>query len=143
MENYSSQSLSYNHNKNYGISLIQPQPAPWIEQQEEDWNLQEFIGIVRRRMGVIAVAAAIVMAGFIISAFNKKPDYESSFQLLVEPVNNDTKVLDLFKDPNLAKSSLDYDSQIQVLKSPEVMGKVVRQLQSSYLSSCTSPYKPR
>jgi capsular exopolysaccharide synthesis family protein len=133
MENFSSQSSSYNQSKNSVPAFIHAQPSPWSsEEQEEEWNLQEFIGIVRRRVRVIAVVAATVMAIVVVLTLNKKPEYESSFRLLVEPVNNDTRVLDLFKDPNLTKSGLDYDSQIQVLKSPEVMNIIVQQLQSSY-----------
>ncbi|SRR5579883_969437 len=133
MENYSSQSSSYNQTRNSVSSLVQSQSVPWSAEQGDDWNLQEFIGIVRRRARIIAVAAAAVMATIVVLTLNKKPEYESSFRLLVEPVNDDTRVLDLFKDPtNVTKSSLDYNSQIQVLKSPEVMNIIVQQLQPFY-----------
>ncbi len=132
MENHSSQRSSSDQNRNSGPLFLQPQPFPWSEGQEDDWSFPEFLGIVQRRALVIALVATAVMATVVGLTLNKKPEYESSFRLLVEPVNDETKVLDLFKDPNLAKSSLDYDSQIQVLKSPEQMGIIVEQLQASY-----------
>lgn len=132
MENYSSQRSTYQQNRNSVPSLIQSQLSPWTEEQDDDWNFQEFINIARRRVRVMAVVATTVMATVFVLTFNKKPEYESSFRLLVEPVNNDTRVLDLFKDPNLTKSSLDYDSQIQVLKSPEVLNVIIQELQAFY-----------
>jgi capsular exopolysaccharide synthesis family protein len=50
----------------------------------------------------------------------------------VEPVNDDSKVVDIVKDPNVTKSGLDYDSQIEVLKSPELMGEILRNLKTTY-----------
>ncbi len=132
MENHSFQRSSSDQNRNSGPLFLQPQPFPWSEGQEDDWSFPEFLGIVQRRALVIALVATAVMAIVVGLTLNKKPEYESSFRLLVEPVNDDTKVLDLFKDPNLAKSSLDYDSQIQVLKSPAEIGIIVQQLQGSY-----------
>ena len=132
MENHSSQRSSYDQNRNSGPLFLQPQPFPWSEGQEDDWSFPEFLGIIQRRALVIALVATAVMTTVVGLTLNKKPEYESSFRLLVEPVNDETKVLDLFKDPNLAKSSLDYDSQIQVLKSPVEIGIIVEQLQASY-----------
>ena len=132
MENHSSQRSSYDQNRNSGPLFLQPQPFPWSEAQEDDWSFPEFLGIIQRRALVIALVATAVMTTVVGLTLNKKPEYESSFRLLVEPVNDETKVLDLFKDPNLAKSSLDYDSQIQVLKSPAEIGIIVEQLQASY-----------
>ncbi len=132
MENHSSQRSSSDQNRNSGPLYLQPQPFPWSEGQEDDWSFPEFLGIVQRRVLVIALVATAVMAIVVGLTLKKKPEYESSFRLLVEPVNDDTRVLDLFKDPNLAKSSLDYDSQIQVLKSPAEIGIIIQQLQGSY-----------
>ena len=124
MENNSSQPSSSDKNRNFSSSFPQPQPFRGFESQGEDWNFPEFLGILRRRSLVIVGVATAVMAVSISLTLSQKPEYEGSFRLLVEPVNDDSKVLDVVKDAdaNLAKSSLDYESQIQVLKSPELMG---------------------
>ncbi|RCJ18233.1 capsular biosynthesis protein [Nostoc minutum NIES-26] len=124
-----------NSDRSHNVSAFpQTQPVPWSEGQGDDWSLQDFLSVLRRRALVVAGVAMAVMATVIINlAFNQKqPEYEGNFRLLVEPVNDDTKMVDIVKDPSLSKSTLDYESQIQVLKSPELMGSVIRQLQILY-----------
>jgi polysaccharide biosynthesis transport protein len=132
MENNSSQPSSSDSNKNFNSPFLQPQPSPWSEGQGDEWNFGEFIGLLRRRALVIAGVATVVMAISVNMTLKQKPEYEGNFRLLVEPVNDDTKVVDVIKDSNATTSSLDYESQIQVLKSPELMGSIVKQLQRSY-----------
>lgn len=134
MENYSSQPSNSNRNNNSVPPFIQNQPVSWTEAQGDDWSLKEFLGVVRRRVLVIVGVSITMMATVVVTLIlnPKEPEYEGNFQLLVEPVNDDTTMVDIVKDPNLTKSSLDYDSQIQVLKSPELMASIVKQLQVSY-----------
>ncbi|MBW4568750.1 MAG: polysaccharide biosynthesis tyrosine autokinase [Tolypothrix carrinoi HA7290-LM1] len=132
MENNSSQPSSSDQNRNFSSPFLQTQPFTESEGQENDWNFRDFLGILRRRSLIIAGVATVVMAIVVSQALSQKPEYEGNFRLLVEPVNDDTKMLDVVKDANVAKSSLDYESQIQVLKSPELMGNIVKQLQGSY-----------
>lgn len=125
MENHPYQFSDYDRNRNSVPASYLSQPFPEMEDPEKGWNFREFIGLIRRRFLVIVGVSTVVM---LASAFNmrfnqKQPEYESSFQLLVEPVNDDSKVVDVVKDANsTSKSNLDYDSQIQVLKSPELIG---------------------
>jgi polysaccharide biosynthesis transport protein len=104
------------------------------EGEEKEWGFPEFLSVVRRRALVIAgVTITLTTVIFLNLAINRKlPVYEGNFRLLVEPVNDDTKVVDIVKDPNLGKSGLDYESQIEVLKSPELMRGIVKQLQTQY-----------
>ncbi|MBD2606905.1 polysaccharide biosynthesis tyrosine autokinase [Scytonema hofmannii FACHB-248] len=132
MENNSSQLSSHDQNRNFSSPFLQAQPFTELEGLENDWNFRDFLGILRRRSLIIAGVATLVMAIFVSLALKQKPEYEGNFRLLVEPVNDDSKVVDVVKDANLAKFSLDYESQIQVLKSPELMGDIVKQLQHSY-----------
>ncbi len=133
-KNYPSQSSSSNRSNNYVPPFPQNQPVPWAEEQEDDWNFQEFLSILRRRSLVITGVTIGLMTIVVINlVLNRKPpEYEGSFQLLVEPLNDDSKVMDVVKDSNSQKSSLDYESQIQVLKSPELMRSTIKQLQASY-----------
>ncbi|MEA5604934.1 polysaccharide biosynthesis tyrosine autokinase [Nostoc sp. UHCC 0252] len=134
MENHSSQSPSYNQNNNSVPPFLQPQPFPIYESEENDWSFSQLLSVVRRRALVIAgVTITLTTVVFVSLILNREPPvYEGNFRLLVEPVNDDTKVVDIVKDPNVGKSGLDYESQIQVLKSPELMGKIVKQLQAKY-----------
>ncbi|WP_442949476.1 GumC family protein [Nostoc sp.] len=137
MENYPSQNSSSNRSNNSLPPFPQNQPVPWAEEQEDDWSFQEFLSILRRRWLLMTSVTIAVMTLVVINLVvnRKPPEYEGSFQLLVEPVepvNNDSKVMDVVKDFNAQKSNLDYESQIQVLKSPELMKSTLKQLQASY-----------
>ncbi|MEH2250278.1 GumC family protein [Nostoc sp.] len=137
MENYPSQNSSSNRSNDSLPPFPQNQPVPWAEEQEDDWSFQEFLNILRRRSLLMASVTIAVMTLVVINLVvnRKPPEYEGSFQLLVEPVepvNNDSKVMDVVKDFNAQKSNLDYESQIQVLKSPELMKSTLKQLQASY-----------
>ncbi|MEH1836089.1 MAG: polysaccharide biosynthesis tyrosine autokinase [Nostoc sp.] len=137
MQNYPSQNSSSNRSNNSVPSFPENQPVRWAEEQEDDWSFQEFLSILRRRSLLMASVTIAVMTLVVINLVvnRKPPEYEGSFQLLVEPVepvNNDSKVMDVVKDFNPQKSSLDYESQIQVLKSPELMKSTLKQLQASY-----------
>lgn len=132
MENNSySSSSSYSDPHSHSSHFVNPSPSILGEEQGESWNIQKFISIVKRRGLLIA---GITITAMIIIVFNlklnRKPaEYEGSFQLLVEPVNDDTKTVDLLKEASSTQTSLDYDTQIQVLRSPEILRKTVKQLQ--------------
>ncbi|MEH2348497.1 MAG: polysaccharide biosynthesis tyrosine autokinase [Nostoc sp.] len=135
MENHSSKSPNSNHSSSSVPPFIhQPQPFPMSEGEESDWSFPQFLSVVRRRALTIAgVTITLTTVVFVTLILNRElPVYEGNFRLLVEPVNDDTKVVDIVKDPNVGKSGLDYESQIQVLKSPELMGKIVKQLEAKY-----------
>ncbi|MEH2455815.1 GumC family protein [Nostoc sp.] len=134
IENYPSQNSSSNRSNNSVSPFPQNQPVSWAEEQEEEWSFQEFISILRRRSLLMTSVTIALMTLVVINLVvnEKPPEYEGSFQLLVEPVNDDPKVVDVVKDLNSQKSSLDYESQIQVLKSPELMKSTLKQLQAYY-----------
>ncbi|MBW4686035.1 MAG: polysaccharide biosynthesis tyrosine autokinase [Komarekiella atlantica HA4396-MV6] len=135
MENNSYQFPGYDRNSNSVPTSLQPQPFAGTEDSRNSWSFREFLGLARRRMLVIAGVTTVVMVAFVVNLKlnQKQPEYESNFQLLVEPVNDDSKAVDVVKDTNSTTSSgLDYDSQIQVLKSPELMNSLIKQLQVSY-----------
>jgi polysaccharide biosynthesis transport protein len=134
MENNSSQSSSYDQNRNSVPPFLQSQSLPLSEGEEKEWGFPEFLSVVRRRaLVIVGVTITLTTVIFLNLAINRKlPVYEGNFRLLVEPVNDDAKVVDIVKDPNSGKSGLDYDSQIEVLKSPELMRGIVKQLQAQY-----------
>lgn len=132
--NFSHSSNPYQQN-NTVHPYLQPQPLPWSEGQVEYWSFPEFMGVIQRRWRVTLGVALIVMTTIMIAwAVNKKePEYESSFQMLVESVNNDNKIVDTNRNSsNSDKSGLDYESQIQVLKGADLMGMIINNLRASY-----------
>ncbi|MBU7587098.1 MAG: polysaccharide biosynthesis tyrosine autokinase [Nostoc sp. TH1S01] len=135
MENHRSQYSNSGHHSN-PEHLSQNQPLPWTEESEGGWNFQEALGILQRRWLVISGVATVAMASIVIGlTLNPtKPEYEANFQILVEPVNDDNKTVDVVKDSNSnpTESALDYDSQIQILKSPVILGDIVKQVKVFY-----------
>ncbi len=115
------------------IAPIKNQTFPWSEGQD-DWSLRDFLGIVRRRFPIIVGVTIGLMATFVGWTLHQKPEYEGNFRLLVEPLNNDSKLPNLTAgtNSNLPASGLDYESQIQVLKSPEIITSIVKQLQATH-----------
>ncbi|WP_421659447.1 GumC family protein [Leptothermofonsia sp. ETS-13] len=101
-------------------------------QEEEGFNLESLMGTVRRRL-LLAAGVAIVVTGFLwYRALTQVPSFQSGFRLLVEPVTADNSLENL-TDTNPAKrSTLDYPTQIEVLRSPELMQPIIKQIQTQY-----------
>ncbi|MFM7427683.1 MAG: GumC family protein [Elainella sp.] len=120
------------------IAPLTSPAAPWLAQATDDWDLRQLLSPLRRRALMISGIVALVMSFTIGTTLGQKPVYEGRFRLLVEPVNanNDAASLAeaLSQQPNLAsgRGSLDYDTQIQVLRSPELIQKILQALQSRY-----------
>ncbi|MBD2593997.1 polysaccharide biosynthesis tyrosine autokinase [Nostoc spongiaeforme FACHB-130] len=136
MDNYRSQYSNSGHNNNPEHLFSSNQSLPWNEESEGGWNLQEVLDIVQRRWliisGVATVAMVVIVTGLTLNP--AKPEYEAGFQILVEPVSEDSKSVDVVKDTNSNsnQSTLDYDSQIQILKSPVILDDVVKRVQITY-----------
>ena len=131
-----SQPLNNNLNGHSAPPFLPPEPFPWAEMEENDWDLSQLLGLLKRRALVIVGVATTVMAGVTYKTLTQSPQYESNFRLLVEPVDeNDESSLSKLTaavDTNLGKSGLDYETQIEVLKSPELMNDIVEELQEKY-----------
>jgi succinoglycan biosynthesis transport protein ExoP len=136
MEKLYSQPSSSDLNGKSAPQLLQAQPfVMWSEQQVDDWTARDFLSIIRRRALIIAGVAVTVMAGVCSITFSQQAEYQGNFQLLVEPVNSDDASLSnltVTVNPNLGRAGLDYETQIQVLKSPELMSTIVNKLRASY-----------
>ncbi|MEL7330511.1 MAG: Wzz/FepE/Etk N-terminal domain-containing protein [Cyanobacteria bacterium J06559_1] len=104
-------------------------------QQEEDSDLRNLIAVVRRRAWVIAGVAAVVMAAITANALKQPKIFRGQFQVLVEPVNADddfSELTSVLGQQELGRSGLDYATQVQVLRSPELIEPVAEQLQQTY-----------
>lgn len=136
MQNISSENLNHNLNGHSAPPFLSPETFPWTEMEENDWDLSQLLGLLKRRALVIVGVATTVMAGVTYKTLTQVPQYESNFRLLVEPVDeNDESNLSKLTaavDANIGKSGLDYETQIEVLKSPELMNDIVEELQEKY-----------
>ncbi|WP_414550939.1 GumC family protein [Anabaena sp. CCY 0017] len=136
MNNHQSYKPSHPEDGRQSITpFFQNQNFPGYEEQTEEWNYQDFLGLLQRRALLMIGVATTVMVGVYINLIlnPKPPEYESSFQMLAEPVDYDTKVVDIGSQTNpLARPSLDYESQILILRSPELLQSTIKQLQAAY-----------
>ena len=100
-ENHSSKALSYERNENGVYHPPSSQRSSLLAQEDNDWNLQEFLGIIQRQALVIVGITTVVMGVVAYVTLNQRPVYQSSFKLLVEPVNDDKNLNNL--TPNNGK----------------------------------------
>ena len=103
--------------------------------QEEDSDLRNLLAILRRRTWVIVGVAAVVMAVMSAKTLQQPKIYEGRFRVLVEPVNARDDLSELSSvlgDQLPGKSGLDYETQVQVLRSPELVEPVAKQIRQTY-----------
>ncbi|MBW4670260.1 MAG: polysaccharide biosynthesis tyrosine autokinase [Cyanomargarita calcarea GSE-NOS-MK-12-04C] len=110
------------------------QPFSLSQGEGDDWNLRDFVGVLKRRAFVITGITAALMAVVVNVTLKQKPEYEGSFQLLVEPISDENTLSTLTpdKERNVTQTALDYDTQIRVLKSPKLMKGIVNKLQVNH-----------
>ncbi|MBL1208868.1 polysaccharide biosynthesis tyrosine autokinase [Geminocystis sp. GBBB08] len=102
---------------------------------DDDIDLSELIRLFRRR-GLIIIGTTITLAAALSTwILIKPPVYEGKFQLLVEPLTSDRSNIDFLNSvagQQIKPVGLDYESQIDVLKSPLVMSTIIPEIQSLY-----------
>ncbi|AFZ20145.1 GumC family protein [Allocoleopsis franciscana] len=117
------------------MPLIYPTKPP-ENPDDDDLNLRQLLTVFKRRALVIAGVAIAVTSGIGFWSFRQEPKYESRFQLLVEPVTAEGgKLNKLAQVPGVTDvpySVLDYDTQIQVLRSPNLMSPILKEIQKRY-----------
>ncbi len=116
-----------------GILFSNPTFSQFSE-EASDFNLKSFLGLLQRRAMIIIGVASVAMGGVIYTTFKQIPIYEGGFQILVEPVNSDSELgkIDVGLANGLKSAGLDYESQIQVLRSPELLRDFIKEIQKSY-----------
>jgi capsular exopolysaccharide synthesis family protein len=120
------------------VPLIYQAKLP--ENEPDELNLRQLLGMIRRRALVIAGVSIAVTSAIGFWTMNQTPRYEGKFQLLVEPVteqgnlDNLTQILGSQNNQSSRKSSssLDYDTQIQVLRSPNLMSPIIEEIEKRY-----------
>lgn len=104
-----------------------------FSEEASDFNLKSFLGLLQRRAFVIVAVVSIGMAGVTYSTLTQESIYQGNFQILVEPVSENDPLGEIkLVDSPFSKTGLDYESQIQVLKSSELLKPIIKKLQESY-----------
>lgn len=103
---------------------------------EEKLDLSQILAVARRRAIIIAGVAIAVSGGIVGKVLQQVPNYEGKFQLLVGSVSDQNQVEQiteaLSKTNTVQVQGPDYQTQIQVLWSPQVMTPIVQQIQTRY-----------
>ncbi|MBW4636952.1 MAG: polysaccharide biosynthesis tyrosine autokinase [Gloeocapsa sp. UFS-A4-WI-NPMV-4B04] len=107
-----------------------------LENQGDEWNLQQILAFVRRRAIVIGGVAIAISSTIWFTTLSRQASYEGKFQLLVEPVTAETQLAQLTPDSqantNSQEAGLDYSTQIQVLQSPKLIAPIIKQINTRY-----------
>lgn len=147
MENFSSPPIPL-ATPNSAASTAYPPVAPAVDappsmldfwqlqaQQEEDSDLRNMLAIIQRRALVITGVAALVMTLLTGQTLKKEDVFRGSFRVLVEPVNADDNLSDItaaLGEQNAGQQRLDYETQVQVLRSPELIEPIAASLSETY-----------
>ncbi|ESA38921.1 capsular exopolysaccharide biosynthesis protein [Leptolyngbya sp. Heron Island J] len=115
------------------VKASQLPQMPWANDDDE-LDLAQLLTVLRRRSLMITGVAAGVMGTVMFNTLRQEPVYEGSFEVLVEPVNADDNFTDLSgllaEAAPVKQSGLDYETQVQVLRSPELIDQVIAELKT-------------
>ena len=100
------------------------------EVDEDSIDLRQLINIIKHRLRLIVLVTFGVTSAAALITFTKEPLYKGSFQLLVEPVAEEQE--DPLSILQQDLGGLDYETQIEVLRSPQVLDPIVETLIAKY-----------
>lgn len=108
------------------------------ENKTDDLDLRQLLTVVRRRAVVIGSVAMAIAASVWVWTLSSEAKYQGKFRLLVESVTGDSgsQLAELSQvagtNTGGQNAGLDYDTQIEVLRSPELMAPIVKELSARY-----------
>lgn len=103
-------------------------------------NFKPILRLARRHALLVASITAAFGVLAYLKTMSEPPKYSAGFQVLVEPVTAEAQLTD---PSNLARNertvrapgtTLDYDTQLEILQSPELLSGIVEQVQVDYPS---------
>jgi polysaccharide biosynthesis transport protein len=115
--------------------------------EADKWDLGWLVTVARRRgllMAGVALGTTLLAGGCLFLITKSTPaEYLGKFQLLVEPITAEDQLARSStraqgsEEPNVQRinieqSSLDYESQIQILRGPKLLEAVVKQSRQRY-----------
>lgn len=90
--------------------------------------------VLQKALPIIGITGLVAGGTFYLASTAIPTEYEGNFQLLVEAVTNEAIVglSALKKAPGTEICSLDYATQIEVLKSPKMLSEIYEQVHQRY-----------
>ncbi|MEQ8753384.1 MAG: polysaccharide biosynthesis tyrosine autokinase [Coleofasciculus sp. G1-WW12-02] len=128
---------------------VLPQTSTTVpeESEEQPIDLNWLFAVIRRRLLVmagVAIGLTALTGGFIVwKAKSVRPTYEGYFRLLVEPVSAQGRLAEQYimagtdsgtdiQRIKVDESALDYETQIRVLRSTQLIEPIAEQIQQQY-----------
>jgi uncharacterized protein involved in exopolysaccharide biosynthesis len=113
--------------------LTPPPISPPAEEESGGGNkIGGILEMISRRAPIIVGIASI----FILNAawkLSQQPEvYVGNFQILVEPTNAEFEAVTGLNEKTLGTGTLDYETQLTILKSPTLLLPVVEELRKTY-----------
>ena len=126
-----------NHNGNNGngayVNSVPIAGQTKVDEDDESIDLRQLLNVVKHRFRLIGAVTLGVTAVAALWIFSQEPKYRGSFRLLVEPVTQglpeEKEKLSLVE---VQWTGLDYDTQIEVLRSPRVVTPIIQELAAIY-----------
>ncbi|CCI13530.1 Protein-tyrosine kinase [Microcystis aeruginosa PCC 9806] len=116
--------------------FAQPAFIPSPTQEEEELNLRQVLSVVKHRWRVIAGITLGVTAAIAGWTFFKTPIYQGKFLLLIgQPIEENKSSSRLAAQdilPQLGGENIDYETQIAVLKSPQLLNPILSKITPQY-----------
>ncbi|AKV65964.1 MULTISPECIES: GumC family protein [Microcystis] len=116
--------------------FAQPAFIPSVTQEEEELNLRQVLSVVKHRWWIIAGITLGVTGAIAAWTFLKTPIYQGRFLLLIgQPIEENKNSLKLAAQdilPQLGGENIDYETQIAVLKSPQLLNPILSKITPKY-----------
>lgn len=104
-------------------------PSSPIGAPTEEKDFRQYFQMIRRRWLAMSTVGLAALSFFVWRTVNTQQIYEGGFRLLVEPLNQRSSISGLTNEGSNPES-YDYDTQIQVLQSPDLLSRSAEKLQS-------------
>ncbi|TVQ57240.1 MAG: polysaccharide biosynthesis tyrosine autokinase [Spirulina sp. DLM2.Bin59] len=100
---------------------------------EDSFNFRLALSMLRRRWWILLLVGTAVTSVMGMRVLQEDPLYRSQFRLLVEPIASEQQ-FDQFSQRLIGQLGLDFDyeTQIEVLRSPAVLAPIIEQIQTQY-----------
>ncbi|TRU45750.1 MAG: polysaccharide biosynthesis tyrosine autokinase [Microcystis aeruginosa Ma_QC_Ch_20071001_S25D] len=135
MNNQQNGALKAQSQENLTI-FAQPAFIPSVTQEEEEINLRQVLSVVKHRWLIIAGITLGVTGAIATYTFLKTPIYQGKFLLLIgQPIEENKSSSRLAAQdilPQLGGEDIDYDTQIAVLTSPQLLNPILSKITPQY-----------
>ncbi|GCA80709.1 GumC family protein [Microcystis aeruginosa] len=116
--------------------FAQPAFIPSPTQEEEELNLRQLLSVIKHRWWLIAGITLGLTSAIAVYTFSKTPIYQGKFLLLIgQPIEENKSSLRLAAQdilPQLGGENIDYDTQIAVLTSPQLLNPILSKITPKY-----------